>query len=230
MVNQAEAISGFPFEVRSINEPVYSFEDLKSALSKEDVHNIKILSSITIPEDETIIVRNGVLLGGSPLGNGEEITVDNYGTLIIEGGFEMGMCRRNNYGTIIVRNGGVYTGGMCDSYTYGSFVIEEDGIQNEERGHVFVIDGGEYVNNGKLVLRGGGEFRFNNGQFINNGDIIWNKGDFGPQIRLDAANYVNNGHIYYRDYSGEDPTNPSGNDEITGEHREIAIGEVNGLN
>ncbi len=230
LVNQAEAISGFPFEVRSINEPVYSFEELKSALNKEDVHNIKILSSITIPENETIIIRNGVLLGGGPLGNGEEITVDNYGTLIIEGGFEMGMCRRNNYGTIIVRNGGVYTGGMCDSYTYGSFVIEEDGIQNEERGHVFVIGGGEYVNNGKLVLRGGGEFRFNDGQFINNGDIIWNKGDFGPQFRLDAANYVNNGHIYYRDYSGEDPMNPSGNDEITGEHREIAIGEVNGLN
>ncbi|MBR5341901.1 MAG: leucine-rich repeat domain-containing protein [Erysipelotrichaceae bacterium] len=224
---QAEMIKEFAFEVKSIDVAVYSYEELKNALNNSEVHSARIMADLTIPEGETITINSNVLLRGSPLKDDPEIVVDNYGTIIIYGGFEMGMCRRNNYGTIIVKDGGAYTGGMCDSITYGTFTIEKGGRQILERGQVFNIEDGEYTNNGKLMLRGGGEFHFNNGLFTNNGEIIWNLGDYGPGIFLSNENYINNGHIYYKDDRGTD-FNPSAfPEEIGPEYTEIGIEEVN---
>ena len=111
----------------------------------------------------------------------------------------MGLCTRNNYGTINVKDGGAYTGGMCDSNTYGTFIIEKGGMQIHERGHSFRIQSGLYRNDGSLVFGGGGDFSFNDGEFINNGMIVWNLGEYGPGIYLNSTNYTNNGKVYLRD-------------------------------
>ncbi len=202
--SQADVLSQMTAEVRTIDEPAYSFEDLKTLLNRSDIHSVRIMNSIEIPEGETINIKKGVLLRAAPISGTQEITIDNYGTIDIYGGFEVGMCRRNNYGTINIKDGGVYTGGMCDSFTYGIFTIEKGGIQVHERGHVFSIDAGTYTNDGLLVFGGGGEFRFNDGEFINNGTIIWNLGNFGPSIRINSDNYTNNGKVYLKDNRGQE--------------------------
>ena len=201
---QKEMLAQLSAEVKPIDQPVYSYEELKAALNNSDIHSVRIMNSIVIPEGETITVNKGVLLRGNPLGENSNIIVDNYGTMIIYGGFEMGLCRRNNYGTIIIKDGGAYTGGMCDSYTYGSFIIEKGGMHIHERGHSFMIDSGTYRNDGTLVFGGGGDFHFNDGEFINNGVIVWNLGNYGLGIYLNSSNYTNNGKVYLKDNRGKE--------------------------
>ena len=198
-----ETLNELSAEVISIDEPVYTFEELKNALSRSDVHSVRIMNSMTIPEGETISISKGAILRGFVAGDGPGLIVDNYGTINIYGGFEMGLCTRNNYGSIIVKDGGVYTGGMCESNTYGTFIIEKGGMQIHERGHSFRIQSGLYQNDGSLVFGGGGDFSFNDGEFINNGVIFWNLGDYGPSIHLNSSNYTDNGKIYLRDNRGK---------------------------
>jgi hypothetical protein len=225
---QREALKDLSAEVISIDEPVYTYEELKSALNRSDLHSVRIMNSITIPEGEILNISKGTLLRGFVAEGRPELIVDNYGTINIYGGFEMGLCTRNNYGTINVKDGGVYTGGMCDSFTYGTFTIEKGGTQVHERGHLFSIDSGTYTNEGTLIFGGGGEFRFNDGQFINNGTIIWNFGNFGPSIRLNSDNYVNNGKIYLKDNRGQEENMSSS--EIDESYKEITMDAINSYN
>ncbi len=200
---QKEVLNELSAEVISIDEPAYTYEELKNALNRSDVHSVRIMNSITIPEGEVIDISKGTILRGFVTEAGPELIVDNYGTINIYGGFEMGLCTRNNYGSIIVKDGGVYTGGMCNSNTYGTFIIEKGGMQIHERGHSFRIQSGLYQNDGYLVFGGGGDFSFNDGEFINNGVIFWNLGDYGPGIYLNSGNYTDNGKIYLRDNRGK---------------------------
>ena len=225
---QKEVLNELSAEVVSIDEPVYTFEELKNALSRSDIHCVRIMNSITIPEGEILNIGKGTILRGFVAEGRPELIIDNYGTINIYGGFEMGLCTRNNYGSIIVKDGGVYTGGMCDSFNYGIFTIEKGGIQIHERGHLFSIDAGTYTNEGTLVFGGGGEFRFNDGEFINNGTIIWNLGNFGPSIRLNSGNYVNNGKIYLRDNRGQEDNMSSMT--IDDSYKEITMNEINSYN
>ena len=225
---QKEMLAQLSAEVKSIDQPVYSYEELKAALNNSDIHSVRIMNSIVIPEGETITVNKGVLLRGNPLGENSNIIVDNYGTMIIYGGFEMGLCRRNNYGTIIIKDGGAYTGGMCDSYTYGSFIIEKGGMHIHERGHSFMIDSGTYRNDGTLVFGGGGDFHFNDGEFINNGVIVWNLGNYGPSIHLNSGNYTNNGKVYLKDNRGKEDNMSSY--DIDENCIEIAMDTINSYN
>ena len=225
---QKEMLAQLSAEVKSIDQPVYSFEEMKAALNNSDIHSVRIMNSIVIPEGETITVNKGVLLRGNSLGENSNIIVDNYGSMIIYGGFEMGLCRRNNYGTIIIKDGGAYTGGMCDSYTYGSFIIEKGGMQIHERGHSFMIDSGTYRNDGTLVFGGGGDFHFNDGEFINNGVIVWNLGNYGPGIYLNSSNYTNNGKVYLKDNRGKEDNMSSY--DIDENCIEIAMDTINSYN
>ena len=225
---QKEVLNELSAEVVSIDEPVYTFEELKNALSRSDIHCVRIMNSITIPEGEILNIGKGTILRGFVAEGRPELIIDNYGTINIYGGFEMGLCTRNNYGSIIVKDGGVYTGGMCDSFNYGIFTIEKGGIQIHERGHLFSIDAGTYTNEGTLAFGGGGEFRFNDGEFINNGTIIWNLGNFGPSIRLNSGNYVNNGKIYLRDNRGQEDNMSSMT--IDDSYKEITMNAINSYN
>ena len=199
-----------------INTPVHDLQELQAALDDPDVHMVQIMNSIEIPNGVTLTVRENVVLGGHAEDDAE-LVVDNYGTIILYGCFEMGLCERNNYGAIIIRKGGIYTGGMCDTRTYGSFIIEEGGYQVVERGHNFVIEDEYYDNEGTVVLGGGGTFRFTDGELFNNGTFVWNLGEYGPGIYLDNGNYYNNGTIYLRDNreleGGENPTDKEIDDD-----------------
>ncbi len=218
------------FEIIPINTPVYTFDELKAALNEPNVHMVQIMNSIVIPEGETVTINKNVILNGIPLEESSDLTVDNYGTIIVYGSFEMGMCRRNNYGTIIIRKGGCYTGGMCESYTYGNFIIEEGGYQNHERGHSFFIEDGIYQNDGELAFGGGGEFRFRGGELINNGIFMWNLGDYGPFIYLESDNYTNNGKVYLRDNRGRGGFDNPTSREIDDSCVEISMGSINSYN
>ena len=218
------------FEVISINTPVYTFDELKAALNEPKVHMIQIMRSIEIPEGETVTINKNVILNGVPYEEASDLVVDNYGTIIIYGGFEMGMCRRNNYGTIIVKKDGCYTGGMCESYTYGNFIIEEGGYQNHERGHSFFIEDGLYRNDGQLTFGGGGEYRFRGGELINNGIFMWNLGDYGPGIYLESDNYTNNGKVYLRDNRGRGGFDNPSNRQVDDSCVEISMDSINSYN
>ncbi|MBQ4596168.1 MAG: leucine-rich repeat domain-containing protein, partial [Firmicutes bacterium] len=225
---QREVLNELSAEVVSIDEPAYTFEELKNALSRSDIHCVRIMNSITIPEGEILNINKGTLLRGFVAEDRPELIVDNYGTINIYGGFEMGLCTRNNYGTINVKDGGVYTGGMCNSNTYGTFIIEKGGMQIHERGHSFRIQSGLYQNDGSLVFGGGGDFSFNDGEFINNGIIFWNLGDYGPGIYLNSGNYINNGKIYLRDNRGQEDNMSSM--AIDDSCKEIAMDAINSYN
>ena len=225
---QREVLNELSAEVVSIDEPAYTFEELKNALSRSDIHCVRIMNSITIPEGEILNINKGTLLRGFVAEDRPELIVDNYGTINIYGGFEMGLCTRNNYGTINVKDGGVYTGGMCNSNTYGTFIIEKGGMQRHERGHSFRIQSGLYQNDGSLVFGGGGDFSFNDGEFINNGIIFWNLGDYGPGIYLNSGNYINNGKIYLRDNRGQEDNMSSM--AIDDSCKEIAMDAINSYN
>lgn len=225
---QREVLNELSAEVVSIDEPAYTFEELKSALNRSDVHSVRIMNSITIPEGEILNINKGTILRGFVAEDRPELIVDNYGTINIYGGFEMGLCTRNNYGTINVKDGGVYTGGMCNSNTYGTFIIEKGGMQIHERGHSFRIQSGLYQNDGSLVFGGGGDFSFNDGEFINNGIIFWNLGDYGPGIYLNSGNYTDNGKIYLRDNRGQEDNMSSM--AIDDSCKEIAMDAINSYN
>ena len=200
MLPTFEKMANKQFEVRCVNTPIYTLQDLKDAVKDEDVFNMCIMNNLTIPEGEVIDIPKNKILSGTSLyvANGD-LNIYNYGTINLYGSWEMGLCQRYNYGTINIKNGGIYTGGMCDTRTSGRFIIEEGGLQIVERGHSFFIDDGLYQNNGRVVLQGGGEYYFNNGEYINNGLIQYYRGDFGVMINFNNDNYINNGTIQLND-------------------------------
>lgn len=230
-LTQFDALGSVPFEVKTIDAQVSTYEELKKALGNGE-RAVSIIRSIDIPEGEELVIGKGQMVGGHSLGGDYgSITVNNYGTLIIEGAWEMGMTQRNNYGTLIVKDGGVYTGGMCDSYNFNTFIIEKGGMQIVERGHQFITTGELYQNDGCLAFGGGGEFRYEEGHFINNGTILWNHGPFGPSVFIDGPDAVNNGSIYFNTVTGEPSESIYDYYKADDPHGEIIdISAVNGHN
>lgn len=228
---QFDELGNTSFVIEPIDVQVSTYEELKAAMNS-DVHAVSLLRSIDIPEGEELVIGKGKIFQGHSLG-GEygNITINNYGTIIVEGSWEMGMVQRNNYGTIIIKDGGVYTGGMCESYNFGDFIIEKGGRQNHERGHQFIIADGLYQNDGCLAFGGGGEFRYEDGRFVNNGIILWNFGEYGPTFFLDGPDAVNNGQIYYNRVESSPDGQPYQYFDENDPHGElIDIGSVNAHN
>lgn len=196
MLNAAAALGETSFEIVCLDTPVYGYADLLSALNDPAVTDIRIMNGLTIPVSAQLTVRPEVALTGAGLdGN---FTVNNYGTVHIYGVWEMGLCTRINYGTIVVEPGGLYTGGMCDTITTGTFRIEEGGRQNLERGATFSVSGGRYENNGDVYLQGGYKLWFLGGTVVNNGSLHLVPTEHGDlKIGVDRDKFVNNGKVYY---------------------------------
>lgn len=195
-----DALENKQFKVICVNEPIYTLEDLKRAIKDDDVYSMCIMNNLVIPEGEVIdIPKNKILMGNSLYAPDGELTVDNYGTINLYGSWEMGLCTRNNYGTINIKKGGAYTGGMCDTYTTGNFIIEKGGTLIVERGHSFFINDGKFENNGTITLQGGGEYYFNGGEYINNGEIDYYRYEFGVMIKFNNSNYKNTGKVKLND-------------------------------
>lgn len=199
------------FEIICVNRPVYSFEELRTALEDPNAYQIQIMNSLEIPANETIDIPKGKMIGGA--GIDIDMIITNNGTVNIYGAWEMGLCTRNNNGAIIVKDGGLYSGGMCDTHTYGTFTVEKGGKQCIERGHIFMVEDGTYRNDGDLILSGGGALEYMGGSFRNDGIIDWNRANDqpGPFIHLNGPDYSGSGKIYFK------------GDEIT-------LGEVNAHN
>ena len=170
---------------------------------------------LSLPRLEVVYIDASLLDAAAALGDTPfeilclDTPVYQYGDLIsaledpsihVQGVWEMGLCRRMNYGTIIVEDGGLYTGGMCDTITTGTFRIEAGGRQNLERGAVFSLTAGLYENNGDVYLQGGYELRFLGGRAVNNGALhLHSLDELDLHIQIDRDRFENNGAVYYKE-------------------------------
>jgi hypothetical protein len=196
LLTAAQALGETPFEIVCLDTPVYGYADLKAALEDPAVTDIRIMNGFTIPASAELVVRPDVALTGAGLEG--DFTVSNYGTLRLYGVWEMGLCTRINYGTVVVEPGGLYSGGMCDDITTGLFRIEAGGRQNLERGMSFSLSGGRYENEGDVYLRGGYQLRFLGGTVVNHGTLHLFSTEYGVfQIGIDRDRFQNDGQVYY---------------------------------
>lgn len=195
LLGAAEALGETPFAIQCVDTPVRQYGELLAALEDPAVTDIRIMNNLTIPSGAEITVRPEVALTGAGLdGN---FAVNNYGIIHIYGVWEMGLCERNNYGTVIVENGGLYTGGMCTTTSTGTFRIEKGGRQNLERGAEFSVSGGLFENNGDVYLRDGYQLRIFGATLVNNGTLHLTSSEHATlQINADRDRFVNNGDVY----------------------------------
>ena len=192
----AQALGETPFEIVCLDTPVYGYAELKAALEDPAVTDIRIMNGLTIPTSAELVVRSEVALTGA--GTAGSFTVNNYGTVRVYGVWEMGLCERINYGTIIVEPGGLYSGGMCENITTGLFRIKAGGRQNLERGMNFSLSGGRYENEGDVYLRDGYQLRFLGGTVVNHGTLHFFPTENGVfQIGIDRDRFQNDGQVYY---------------------------------
>ena len=192
----AQALGETPFEIVCLDTPVYGYAELKAALEDPAVTDIRIMNGLTIPTSAELVVRSEVALTGA--GTAGSFTVNNYGTVRVYGVWEMGLCERINYGTIIVEPGGLYSGGMCENITTGLFRIKAGGRQNLERGMNFSLSGGRYENEGDVYLRDGYQLRFLGGTVVNHGALHFFPTENGVfQIGIDRDRFQNDGQVYY---------------------------------
>ncbi len=197
LLDAAAELGEVPFEVVCLDTPVYGYADLLSAVNDPAVTSIRIMNSLLIPVSADLTVRPEVAILGD--GKKNDLIINNYGTVRLQGVWEMGLCDRMNYGTIIVEEGGVYAGGMCTTITTGTFRIEAGGRQNLERGATFSLTGGWYENDGDVYLRGGYELRFLGGQAVNNGALhLFDMDDVDLKIHIARDHFTNNGTVYYK--------------------------------
>lgn len=198
LLSAAAALGSTPFEIVCLDTPVYQYGDLLSALEDPTVTDVRIMNDIIIPPTAELTIRPEVALMGAGLEG--DFTVSNYGTIHVRGVWEMGLCSRVNYGTIIVEDGGLYTGGMCSTITTGVFRIETGGRQNLERGAAFSLTAGLYENDGDVYLQGGYELRFLGGRAVNNGALhLHSLDELDLHIQIDRDRFENNGTVYYKD-------------------------------
>ena len=192
----AQALGETPFEIVCLDTPVYGYAELKAALEDPAVTDIRIMNGLTIPASAELVVRSEVALTGA--GTAGSFTVNNYGTVRVYGVWEMGLCERINYGTIVVEPGGLYSGGMCENITTGLFRIKAGGRQNLERGMNFSLSGGRYENEGDVYLRDGYQLRFLGGTVVNHGTLHFFPTENGVfQIGIDRDRFQNDGQVYY---------------------------------
>lgn len=197
LLDAAAALGETPFEIVCLDTPVYDYSGLAAALADPAITDIRIMNGLLIPASAELTVRPGVALTG--VGLDGSFTVNNYGIIHLQGVWEMGLCDRMNYGTILVEPGGVYTGGMCTTITTGVFRIEPGGRQNLERGAIFSLTGGRYENDGDVYLQGGYELRFLGGLAVNNGALhLFDMDDVDLKIHIARDRFVNNGTVYYK--------------------------------
>lgn len=196
LLTAAQALGETPYTIVCLDTPVYGYAELNAALEDPAVTDIRIMNGLTIPASAELVIRPEVALTGA--GTEESFTVSNYGTVRIYGVWDMGLCSRINYGTIVVEKGGLYSGGMCENITTGLFRIEAGGRQNLERGMDFSLSGGRYENNGDVYLRGGYQLRFLGGAVVNHGTLHLFSTEYGVfQIGIDRDRFQNDGQVYY---------------------------------
>ena len=166
-LEQTAALSARGVRVLCPSVKCADWETLQTWAPYEHVYELIFTGDpFTIPEGERLIIRKNVHFG-SELGS----TLDNYGTVELYGTWEMGMTKKNNYGSVTVRPGGLYSGGMGDSHTFGDFTVDAGGVLEIDRGEQYYLEGGTLTVNGTLRLGGGGSLKWNGGTIVNNGTI-----------------------------------------------------------
>ena len=139
--------------------------------------------------------------------------ITNYGTVRVEGVWSASYYVRNNYGTLIVEDGGLYTGGSCATYNRGTFRIEKGGRQNLESGATFCLMGGRYENNGDVYLQDGCDLQYNSGTIVNNGSLFLFSLHLSDRINsIPADRLYNSGTVYLGGFPILSPSKTSGTD------------------
>ena len=195
LLDAAAALGETGFDVVCVDTPVHDYGELAAALGDPAVLDIHIMNGLTIPAGaELTLGPEAALLGA---GRDGDFSVINYGTVHLYGVWEMGLCRRINYGTIVVEEGGLYTGGMCDTITTGAFRIAPGGRQNLERGATFSLSGGVYENDGDVYFSDGYQLKLLGGRVVNRGALHLTSPDYATlTIGIDRDRFENDGAVY----------------------------------
>lgn len=195
MRTQANLLGETPFAIEYTDTPVYDFEELSEALSDPSVTEIRIMSSLRIPEGAEITIPAGVAV--TDIMRSRYSYISNFGTVRVFGVWNAEYFERNNYGTVIVERGGVYTGEACTTYSNGTFRIAEGGRQNLQPGATFYLLGGTYENNGDVHLKNGFRLRYYKGILVNNGSLYLYSLDLGNlETEVPIEQMYNSGTVY----------------------------------
>jgi hypothetical protein len=195
LLDAAAALGEVSFALVCVDTPVYDYAELAAALSDPSVTDVRIMNGLTIPQSAELTVRPEVALMGAGLAG--NFSVINYGTVHVCGVWEMGLCSRINYGTVVVEDGGLYTGGMCDTITTGAFRIAPGGRQNLERGATFSLSGGVYENDGDVYFSDGYQLKLLGGRVVNRGALHLTSADYATlTIGIDRDRFENDGAVY----------------------------------
>lgn len=200
LLDAAAALGETDFALVCVDTPVHTYAELAAALGDPTVTDIRIMNGLTIPQSAELTLRPEAALLGAGLSG--DFSVINYGVVHIYGVWDMGLCHRINYGTIVVEEGGLYTGGMCDTITTGVFRIAPGGRQNLERGATFSLSGGVYENDGDAYLADGYQLKLLGGRVVNNGTLHLYSTDYAAlTIGIERDKFENNGTVYMDDVS-----------------------------
>lgn len=202
----AEALGETSISFVCLDKPIYHFPDLKAALNDSRVTDIRIMRTITVPRNEEITIRPGVVLTE---GDGE-LSVSVYGTVRVDGVWETS-CKQYIYGSVVVENGGVYTCKANATVHCGQFRIEKGGRHNLRDGATFTFIGGYYENNGEVSLQGEYHILYGiGGTLVNNGVLYLRAADFfASQFEIPNDKMINNGIVYVDGVAVLDGTQPS---------------------
>jgi hypothetical protein len=164
---QTQALAAKGVRVLCPSVTATDWESLKTCAASEYVYQI-ILSGdpVTIPAGERLTIRKNVHFTSE-----QGSVLDNYGTIELRGTWGMGMTQKNNYGSVVVRDGGLYACGMGDSHNYGDFTVDPGGVLEVDLGEQFYLERGTVTVDGTLRIGGGGVVHWNGGAVVNNGVI-----------------------------------------------------------
>ena len=194
------ALSDAAFEIVSSDISVSTFAELKEALADESIFTVCLdSSSLHIPETEHLEIRRHV----SCISEGQTASIRNDGEVSVSGTWTMGSANITNNGTIVIDEGGSYSGGMRETKNYGLFQIRDGGELILDHGDSFFQNSGRFENNGIVKLSGSGQFFWNGGSILNDGSIVIDEA-VRNRFSADISAIEGSGKVTYASASSSD--------------------------
>lgn len=157
---------------------VTSIDELREAMSDAKVHiiyidsNMETTSEINVEreDDLSIIIEKNVTLTVTKDFVVVGCSVQNDGTMVINGTFHRGIGSLINNGTVSVKPGGKVGSGMSTTENYGQITVEIDGEMVIEQGTIF-NNYGTLDNLGYMDVCDGGQLNDMGGKITNDGTL-----------------------------------------------------------
>jgi len=166
MRSDFDSMGSLPFEVIYLDTEVNDLDALQAALRDSSVLNIYISGNMVLAEDEELTVNPYVCVSGA------DSMIMNLGTITVRGTWEPDTVDLENLGTIVVEEGGTFSGSGGVIFNYHEFTVREGAVLTVERGQSFRQYQGSFVNEGLTLVRDNGDLRYSNGSIVNHGEML----------------------------------------------------------